>query len=353
MNQPFQNQSQFQIPPIIFGTSALGNLYEDLNFETKRNLVHQMLKHGGDKPTMDSAGKYGAGLALEVLGEILRELKVSPQHVCLSNKLAWKRVPLQSAEPTFEPGVWKNLEHDAVCDISYDGIMAAFEQGLELIGEPYGFELLSIHDPDEYLLGAKDENEKSKRFSDILEGYRALHQLKTDGHTKAIGIGTKDWRVIPPIMDEVDLDWVMLACSLTPHTHDDELIALVQKLHSKGIQVINSAVFNGGFLVGGSHYDYRPVTPQQNPELFSWRNAFLDICQRHGVNPGIACIHFGMELPGVVSTALNTTDPSKIERNAHSLKINVPMAFWDELRSTQLVNSSFPFSHLNSSTKLT
>ena len=48
----------------------------------------------------------------------LQELGVPPDKVLISNKLAWKRVPLTTPEPTFEPGVWVNLKNDAVQDIS-------------------------------------------------------------------------------------------------------------------------------------------------------------------------------------------------------------------------------------------
>jgi hypothetical protein len=47
-----------------------------------------------------------------------QELGVEPDKVLISNKLAWKRVPLTTPEPTFEPGVWVNLKNDAVQDIS-------------------------------------------------------------------------------------------------------------------------------------------------------------------------------------------------------------------------------------------
>ena len=48
--------------------------------------------------------------------QALEELGVPPEKVLISNKLAWKRVPLPhpGAEPTFEPGAWVNLKNDAV-----------------------------------------------------------------------------------------------------------------------------------------------------------------------------------------------------------------------------------------------
>src|SRR5690606_40256617 len=76
----------------------------------------------------DSAGKYGAGLSLESLGKCLAQLGTDPSKVIISNKLGWYRVPLETAEPTFEPGVWKGLNYDAVQRISYDGIKARSEE---------------------------------------------------------------------------------------------------------------------------------------------------------------------------------------------------------------------------------
>ena len=66
-------------------------------------VIEAVVKSAGDGVAVfDSAGKYGAGLALEVLGKALEELGVPPEKVLISNKLAWKRVPLTTPEPTFE-----------------------------------------------------------------------------------------------------------------------------------------------------------------------------------------------------------------------------------------------------------
>ena len=65
------------------------------------------------KPLFDSAGKYGAGMALEELEKCLSELNIDPSDVIISNKLAWRRIPLTTPEPTFE-SCWVDLEHDAV-----------------------------------------------------------------------------------------------------------------------------------------------------------------------------------------------------------------------------------------------
>jgi D-threo-aldose 1-dehydrogenase len=60
---------------------------------------------------------------------------VKPEDVLISNKLGWYRTSeLQNGiEPTFEPGVWRNLKYDAVQKISYKGILECYEQGNQLL----------------------------------------------------------------------------------------------------------------------------------------------------------------------------------------------------------------------------
>jgi len=80
----------------------------------------------------------------------------------------------------------------------------------------------------------------------------AVIAAKPPGAVKAVGIGSKDWRIIREISERVDLDWVMFACSLTVWSHPKELLDFIARLHSRGVGLINSAVFHAGFLTGGA-----------------------------------------------------------------------------------------------------
>lgn len=124
-----------KIPPIIFGTSSLGNLYKALSYKEKLEIISQMIQSVESPVVIDTAGKYGAGLSLEVIGNAIKDLNITDEKVTISNKLGWLRTPLRTKEPTFEPGVWANLENDAKLDISYTGILRCWEQGCELLGE--------------------------------------------------------------------------------------------------------------------------------------------------------------------------------------------------------------------------
>ena len=264
-------RTDLQTPPIIFGTSSLGNLFVALPPETKLAIMQQMTETVSAPLALDSAGKYGAGLALEVIGWGLKELGVAADEVVISNKLGWIRTPLTTPEPTFEPGAWVGLENDAIQDISYQGILRCWEQGCELLGGDYTSQMVSVHDPDEFLAAAPTEKERAERHEQILAAYQALTELKAKGAVKAVGVGSKDWRAIQTISEQVDLDWVMFANSMTLYDHPAELLAFMDQLQQKGVGMINSALFNAGFLTGGAYFNYRLLDPEDesNQPLFS------------------------------------------------------------------------------------
>jgi D-threo-aldose 1-dehydrogenase len=333
------------IPPVIFGTSALGNLYSALPFETKLEIVRQSLMHVPGQVVFDSAGKYGAGLALEMLGNCLDALGVQPNDVLISNKLGWKRTPLLTPEPTFEKGVWMDLKHDAVQDISYEGIMACYEQGNDLLGGKYLPHLVSVHDPDEYLDAAANNKDRDRRFANIVEAYCALHDLKKAGKVKAIGVGAKNRKVIEELSKAVKLDWVMFANSMTIMHHPQDLLDFMSQLHKQNISIINSAIFHAGFLIGGKFFDYREIRPdtEENKAIFRWREQFFTLCNRHAISPAVACVSFATTAPGVISIALNTSNPNNVKSNVDSVVTKVPDDFWKEMRAQGLIAPDYPF----------
>lgn len=325
------------LPSLIFGSSALGNLYEVFDQVTKQALVDEWFVRAPGTVCIDSAGKYGAGLALEELGNALRARGAGRKDFLFSNKLGWKRVPLTHDEPQFEKGVWKGLSYDAVQAISYEGIIECWHQGNELIGTPYRADLLSVHDPDEYLAEAPTPAERDARLADIRAAYRALGELREAGEATAVGVGAKDWRVAREIDNHVSLDWLMLAGSLTIYSHPEDLLAFVGDLASRSIAVINSAIFHSGFLVGGTHFDYRPVSRDRQPELFAWRDEFQSICRSYSVRPVDACVEFALAPAGIVAIALNTGKPSRVADNVRSVSARAPQPFWRDLKSAGLI----------------
>ncbi len=334
-----------EIPPIVYGTSYLGNLYQNLPYEYKKELVKGWFDNTEKPIVIDSAGKYGAGLALEMIGQILEDLQISPDDIIISNKLGWYRTPLETEEPTFEPGVWFDIENDAVQKISYEGILECWTQGNQLLGGKYKANIVSVHDPDEYLSAALDEKDRDKRIKDIEDAYKALFELKKMGHVKSVGIGSKDWNVIRELYQKVKFDWVMLANSFTIMKHTPDFLEFINQLHKDKVGVINSAVFHAGFLTGGEFYDYRKVDPEseEGHTIFKWRDQFNEICNQFEVNPADACIQFALSHPAVAALALNTSKVSTMEKNVAIISSSIKKEFWEEMRKQGLISKTYQF----------
>lgn len=325
-------------PPVVFGSTALGNLFRVFSYESKLETMRQIFEHIPKPVVIDSAGKYGAGLSLEVLGRCLRELGIGDDEVIISNKLAWLRAPLTTAEPTFEPGAWFGLKHDAVQDISYDGILKCFEQGLELLGG-YSTPIVSVHDPDEYLDAAASADDRRRRFDDILSAYAALNELKARGQVFAVGVGAKNWRSIQAIDQQVKLDWVMFANSYTLYSHPADLLAFMDSLYQRDIAIINSAVFNAGFLTGGEFFNYVKLDPNNPADKgkFEWRKRFFALCEAYQQIPAEVCIQFGKSHPGIAALALSTSKPERVKQNVAAMAAKAPPAFWQALKAERLL----------------
>ena len=333
-----------KLSPIVFGTSCLGNLYREIPFETKVEIVAEWFK-AFDHPVIDSAGKYGAGLSLECIGKALKALGKMNGDLTISVKLGWRRSKRLNPgeEQTFEPGAWKGIEYDAMQDISYNGILRCYEEAKDLLGG-FPIDLVSVHDPDEYLFHAEVQRDRDRRgknalcdlslsasLREIKEAYDALFELKARGEVESVGIGSKDWRAIEMLWREgVRFDWAMFACQPTLLVHPPELISFVNELKVAGVTLIDSAVFNGGFLIGSDMLDYRKADPEKDAEAFAFRERYLDLCRRYGLDPAVPAVEYAYRL-GFDAVALNTASPNRILKNAAYADAQAPEAFWREL----------------------
>ena len=179
-----------------------------------------------------------------------------------------------------------------------------------------------------------------RRFRDIFEAYRALHELKAAGKSDGIGVGAKDWTVIRRLHEAgVALDWAMFANSFTAMRHPAELWRFMGELKRRGVAIVNSAIFHGGFLTGGEVFDYRKVTRESDPGLFDWRDRFEAVCARFGVAPAEAAAAFARSAPGVVALALSTSRPERVADLVAMARAELDGEFWAALVAEGLVEA--------------
>ena len=225
-------------------------------------------------PTIDSAGKYGAGLSLECIGRALKALGKTGGDIDISVKLGWRRSRrlAPGEEPTFEPGAWKGLEWDAVQRDDQEGV-------------------------------------------------------------ESVGIGAKDWHVIRELWERgIRFDWAMFACAPTLLVHPPELLDFVKHLKDSGVTLIDSAVFNGGFLMGSNMLDYREANPERDAAAFAFRDRYLALCRFHSLDPAAVAVEYAFRL-GFDSVALNTSKPQRVADNAAYGTHRSPEAFWSEINA--------------------
>lgn len=337
---PFGNTG-LKLPPIVYGATSLGNLFRAVEPAEKSRIIEQWVANVAPPIVIDSAGKYGAGMSLEVIGRELDRLGIAKSDVIISNKLAWRRTPLVTPEPTFEPGAWFGLEHDAVQDISHVGILRCWDEGNALLA-PYDASLVSVHDPDEYLSAATDADDLKRRTDDIVGAYRALEQLRDAGQVSGVGIGAKDWRSIQLLSNHCRFDWVMFANSYTIYSHPSELAVFMQQLADDGVGIINSALFHGGFLVGGDFFDYRLVDPA-NPEdaaKLQWREKFWTLCKEFAITPMDAACAFGRMPVAVNAVAISSSRADRVASHVRSVSQTVPEEFWAAMTAQGLIRQA-------------
>ncbi len=332
-----------KLPRIIFGATSLGNLFTASSDKTKSDIVDAWFDSSASTVAIDTAGKYGAGLSLEVISRELLRKGIPPESLIISNKLGWRRIPLVGDAPTFEPEVWIDLKYDATQDISSEGILRCWEEGNQLLS-PYRANYVSVHDPDEYLAAATSPHDRQRRLTDILDAYKNLIQLRNTGKVTSVGIGAKDWRTIQSIESSCQLDWIMFANSFTIMQHPAELVDYISDLRDRNKHVINSAIFHGGFLLGSHFLDYKPLDRQiaSHAAAIKWRDTYNKICLRWNITPFQAGLSFALSHPGIKSIALSSTNPARIAEQSRQVETIVDQGFWLDLKQHQLISESYP-----------
>ena len=111
-------------------------------------------------------------------------------------------------------------------------------------------------------------------------------------------------------------------------------------LADRQVAIIGSSVFHSDFLVGGSRFGNRMLSPEDpaDQRLFAWRKAFAALCYGHGIAPAHACIQFALSVPGVIAVALDTSYPDRIAENAASAVTPVPDAFFESMKEEGLLS---------------
>jgi D-threo-aldose 1-dehydrogenase len=294
--------------PVGLGGAALGNLYSPVSEEDAEATVAAAWARG--VRFFDTAPLYGHGLSEQRLG---RALAPYPRdEVVLCSKVGRVLEPADDAGDTIFADV--PPLHPRF-DFSARGVEASLTASLDRLGVDR-IDVVHVHDPDDHVQQA------------VTEAYPALARWRDDAVVGAIGLGTNLPETASAVLDEVHLDWLLLAGRYT--LLDRSGADVLDRCASLGVPVIAAGVFNSGLLADpteGAHWFYEPAPP----EVVARARRLADACDQHGVPLAAAAIQLPLRHPAVTLVLPGARSAAEIEADLDLLDVEIPERLWDEL----------------------
>ncbi|MFD7583679.1 aldo/keto reductase, partial [Kitasatospora sp. NPDC059817] len=286
----------------------------------------------------DTAHFYGAGLAVERLGAVL-STKPRDEYV-LSSKVG--RVILAELEEgarelgekggLFEHGNPNRMLHVWTAEATERSI----EDSLKRLRTDR-LDIVWVHDIAQDFHG----DQWLAKFEEARTGaFRVLSRLRDEGVIGAWGLGVNKTEPIELTLslDEPRPDGFLLAGRYTLLDHEHALQRLLPMAQEQGVGMVVGGPYSSGILAGGTHFEY-----QEAPAHIIERVTRLkDLAAEHGVSIKAAALQFSLAHPVTAAVVAGATKPSRIAEDQAALNETVPAAFWQELRSAELVSPAAP-----------
>lgn len=323
-----------EVSVLGLGGAPLGELFETLP-EDRAQAVVRTAWEGGIR-YYDTAPWYGHGLSEHRMGHFLRQ---QPRDAfALSTKVG--RVYRPAADPDHRTPPWVGgLPFELRFDYGYDGIMRSWEDSLMRLGLNR-VDLLVIHDLDSGYHGEGEVMAQHKR--DLGSGgIRALQELKSAGAIRGIGAGINDEAMIPWFLENLELDFLLVAM---PYTLLDQapLHGTLPACREKGVAVVIGSPYASGILasgpVEGAVYNYAPAPAEVREKT----RRIQAVCESFGVSLQAAALQFPLGHDTVAAVIPGATRPEHVRDNLANLAADIPAAMWQVLKDEGLLDAAAP-----------
>lgn len=327
-------RTKLSVQPFGLGTAHLGELYYKIDEPDARATLDAAWDNG--VRFYDTAPWYGRGLSEHRVGGYLRS---KPRGEFVLTTKVGRTLHRPKDPATFNRAPWTGgLNFQEKFDYSYDGVMRSYEQQLQRLGMDT-VDALFIHDLDESFHGDKTAG----YMRELIDGggMRALHELKSAGDIKAVGMGINTASALENIATSVDIDVALVAM---PYTllNQESLDTGMATCVKRGVSVIIGAPFASGVLVTGStgnaHYNYLAA----NAEVLAKVRGLEAACAKHKVSLPAAALQFVLAHPAVVAVIPGAMKSSEVVQNLASVQAPIPGAFWADLKAEGLIVANAP-----------
>lgn len=306
-----------RVTRLMFGTAPIGGLFSPVSAQD----AHATLEAAWDAGirAFDTAPHYGVGQAELRLGEFLSGRPRS--EFVVSTKVGRLLVPATGPTDGVE-GFHDTPALSRVWDFSAGGARRSVEESLERLGLDQ-LDLVLIHDPDDFAVES------------LAGAYPALHELRSQGVIRAIGLGMNQCEVPGWFIARADLDCVLIAgrYTLLDSSAGERLLSDCER---RQVSVLTGGVFNSGILADprpGSTYDYAPAAAA----LVERAQRIKTVCASHGLPVGAVALHYPLRHRAVTAALVGARTPQEITQDAGYLELTVPEAVYDELSAAGLI----------------
>lgn len=281
----------------------------------------------------DTSPWYGLGLSERRFGHVLAT-KPRDEYV-ISTKIGRLLTASKSPKPTS----WKSPSpFDYRYDYSAAGVRRSVEDSLQRLGISH-LDIVLVHDlsPD----NGDMKDRWTEYFDEAAKGaFPELTKMREEGLIKSWGLGVNTPQPALRAIEVAEPDTMLLACQYSLLDHATTLRDTFPKLAAKNVSVIVGSPLLAGYLTGRDRYLYggRPV-PAGQAEL---RDKATAIVAKHGIDLRTAALQFA-NAPQIVSSIIpGARNAAQATANAESMRVAIPAALWDELRSAGVIAADAP-----------
>lgn len=320
------------VTPYRFGLGGtqIGNIFAPISEEQAFGVIKTAWDNG--VRYYDTSPFYGYGLSERRVGEFLRRQK--RDDFVVSTKIG--RVFKATRNPVPNADLWTQpLPFSYEYDFTAAGARRAVEDSLQRLGLS-NLDIVFIHDL------SPDNTELPGSWTDHYEiaakgAMPELERMRNEGLIKGwgFGINTPNAAVRAAQSNGPTPDIVLLACQYSLVDHEETVNRTFPALQAKGISVVVGTPLADGFLGGRNRFHFSTNLPAGMAEK---RARIAAVADRFGIDIRTAALQFAAA-PSIVSAIVpGSRVPGQVEANVQSMKVAIPPAFWEALRSEKLIS---------------
>ena len=280
----------------------------------------------------DVAPWYGLGLSERRLGHFLHNKK--RDDYVLSSKVG-KLMKASKSNHHADLFPLSDSPNDVVYDYSADGVRRSIEDSLQRLGVD-SLDVAFVHDisPDFPYFPTSWEDQ----FAAAERGaFPALSRLRDEGIIKAWGIGVNTPEPILRVLKVADPDVCLCASQYSLIDHANAVRQVFPAVREKNVSLVIGSSLNAGFISGSPRYNYGPNSYKISPAHIEKRDRLRAVAAKHGVDLRTAALQFSATPDVVVALVVGAASEQQILEDYNSMQAKIPAEFWQELKSTGLI----------------